>query len=131
MLGAEKWTCKRYQYFHDGNSAVYTVNNIHSKARILLNVFRSEHFALFTVASQHSRRYTMTGDSRLRLKDSNREIQLNRSSWSIQANEECRKTFKVEVTKRKWHGYTEYMLASYISISVIKYDIRPDQNQNV
>ena len=41
--------------FHDVNSTLYTVTNIHSKARLgftkVINVFRSENLALFMVAS--------------------------------------------------------------------------------
>lgn len=40
-----KWVCKYYQLFHDGNSTLNKVTNIHTKAGILLkvtNVFFSE-----------------------------------------------------------------------------------------
>ena len=43
--------------FHDVNSILHTVTNIHTKARILLkvfNLFHSDNFALFKVTSIHS-----------------------------------------------------------------------------
>ena len=49
--------------FHDVNSILHTVTNIHTKARILLkvfNLFHSDNFALFKVTSIHSVRKSPT-----------------------------------------------------------------------
>lgn len=53
---ASKWAYEWVFVFHYVNSVLYTVTNIHPKARILLkaiNVFSSENFALFMVTGIH------------------------------------------------------------------------------
>ena len=80
--GGSKWACKSehvkaINFFHDVNS-LHTVTNIHPKISSrftkVINVFRSENLALFTVASIHKiQKVKKNGNSETRWKLTDRQ----------------------------------------------------------